>query len=180
MKRYYFHNFQLLLSFNHSVVLNCLRSHGLQDARLPCPSLSFAVCSNSCPLSLWCHPTISFSVTHFSSCPQSFLASGSFPMSWLFTSGGQNIRASASVLLMNIQSWFPLGLTGLISLHPRDSQESSPAPQLKIINSSAFSLLYGPTITSVHDYWKNHSFDYTDFCQQSDVNCFLICCLGWI
>ena len=117
MKRYYFHNFQLLLSFNHSVVLNCLRSHGLQDARLPCPSLSFAVCSNSCPLSLWCHPTISFSVTHFSSCPQCFPASGSFPMSLLFASGCQNIGASssASVLPMNIQDWFPLGLTGLIS-----------------------------------------------------------------
>ena len=84
MKRYHFHNFQLLLLFNHSVVLNSLRSHGLQDVRLPCPSLSFAVCSNSCPLSQWCHPTISFSVTHFSSCPQSFLASRSSPITWLF------------------------------------------------------------------------------------------------
>ena len=100
MKRYYFHNFQLLLSFNHSVVLNCLRSHGLQDARLPCPSLSFAVCSNSCPLSLWCHPTISFSVTHFSSCPQSFLASKSFPMSWLFISGGQSIYKHINILII--------------------------------------------------------------------------------
>ena len=74
------------------------------------------VCSNSCPLSRWCHPTISFSVTLFFSCPQSFPASGSFPMTWLFISGGQSVGASASVLSMNIQGWFPLGLTGLISL----------------------------------------------------------------
>ena len=85
--------------------------------RLPCPSLSPGVCSNSCPLSWWCHPTISCSVTLFS-CPHSFPASGSFPVSWLFASDGQSIGASASttVLLMNIQGWFPLGLTSLISL----------------------------------------------------------------
>ena len=89
--------------------------HGLQHARLPRPLLSPRVCSNSCPLSQWCHPTILSCVTHFS-CPQSFPVSGSFPMSWLFTSGSQSIGASASVLPMNIQGWFPLGLTGLISL----------------------------------------------------------------
>ena len=90
---------------------------GLQHARLLCPSLSPRVCSNSCPLSQWCHPTISSSVTSFSSCPQSFPTSGSFPMSWLFTSDGQNSRVSASlsVLPMYIQGWFPLGWTGLIS-----------------------------------------------------------------
>ena len=77
-------------------------------------------------------------------------------MSQLFTSGGQSIGVSASVLPMNIQGWFPLGVTGLIS---RDSQESSPAPKFKSINSSVLSLLYGPTLTSEHDYWKNHSFD---------------------
>ena len=89
----------------------------LQHTKLPCPSLSIRVCSNSCSLSQWCHPTISFSVAHFSSCPQSFPASGSFPMSWLFRSVGQSIRASASVVLpMNIQGWFPSGFTGLISL----------------------------------------------------------------
>ena len=95
-----------------------LQPHGLQHARLPCPSLSPEVCSNSCPLSQWSHPTISSSVTTFSSCPQSFLALGSFPVSRLFTSGGQNIEASpsASILPMNIQGWFPLGLTGFISL----------------------------------------------------------------
>ena len=94
-----------------------LQPHGLQHARLPCPSLSPGVCSNSCPLSQWCHPTISSSVVPFS-CPQSFPASGSFPVSWLFTSGGQSVEASApaSVLPMNIQGWFPLRLTDLISL----------------------------------------------------------------
>ena len=85
------------------------------DARLPCPCLSPRDCSNSCPLSRWYHPTISFSVIPFSSCPQSFLASGTFPMSWFFKLGGQSIGASASVLSMNIQGWSPSGLTNLIS-----------------------------------------------------------------
>ena len=93
---------------------NSLQPHGLQHTRLPCPSLSPRVCSNSCPLSWWCHPTISSSVITFSSHLQSFPASGSFPMSQLFTSRGQSIGASVSVLLVNIQDWFPLGLTGLI------------------------------------------------------------------
>ena len=98
---------------------NSLQPHRLQHARLPCPSLSHRVCWNSCSLSWWCHPTISF--THFSSCLQSFPASGSFPMSRLFVSGGQSIGASVltSVLPMNIQGWFPLGLTGLISLQSK-------------------------------------------------------------
>ena len=93
--------------------------HGLQHARLPCPSPSPRACSNSCPWSQWCHPTISSSVVPFSSCLQSFLASESFPMSQLFTPGGQNIGVSASapVLPMNIQDWFSLGLASLISLH---------------------------------------------------------------
>ena len=88
--------------------------HGMQHARLPCPSLSSGVCSNSCPLSRWCHPTVSSSVAPFS-CPQSFPASGSFPMSWLITSGGQSIgaSASASVLPINIQGWFPFRLDWL-------------------------------------------------------------------
>ena len=95
-----------------------LRPHGLQHIRLPCPSPSPEVCSNWCPLSWWCHPTIPSSVTPFS-CTQSFPASGSFPMSQHFILGGQSIRASASVLPMNIQGWFPLGLTGLISLQSK-------------------------------------------------------------
>ena len=95
-----------------------LRPHGLQHARLPCPSLSPRVYSNSCLLSQWCHPTISSFVTLFSSCLQSFPASGYFSRNRLFISGGQSVgaSASASVLLMNIQGGFPLGLTGLISL----------------------------------------------------------------
>ena len=90
----------------------------------------------------------------------------SFQMSQFFASGSQSIgvSASTSILPMNIQDLFPLGLTGLISLQSRDSQESSPAPQLETINSWALSLLYGPTLRSIHNYWKNHSFDYTDLC----------------
>ena len=94
-----------------------LQPHGLSHTRLPCPSLSPRVCSKSCPLSQWCYPTISFSVIPFSSCFQSFPASGSFPMGQFFTSGGQSI--GASVPPMNIQDWFPLGLTGLISLQSK-------------------------------------------------------------
>ena len=105
------------LLFSHSVVSNSLQPHRLQYARLPFPSLYPGVCLNSCPLSQWCL-TISSSAALFSFCFQSFPASGSFPVSWLFMSGGQNIgaSASASVLLMNIQGWFPLGLTGKYSL----------------------------------------------------------------
>ena len=101
-----------------SVMSDSLRPHGLQPARLPCLLLSPTVCSNLRPLSQWCHPTISSSAAPFSSCPQSFPASGSFQVSWLFTSGGQNIGASAStsVLPTTIQGWFPLELTALISM----------------------------------------------------------------
>ena len=108
----------LLWLFSCLVVSNSWRPHGLQHARLPCPSPSPGTCSNSCPLSRWCRPIISSSVISFSSCLQSFPASGSFPMSWLFSSGGQIIGVSASTLVlpMYIQDWFPLGLTGLISL----------------------------------------------------------------
>ena len=104
--------------FSRSVMSNSLHPRGLQHARPPCPSLSPRVHSNSCPLSQWCHPTISSSVIPFSPHLQSFLASGSFQMSQFFASGGQNIgvSASASVLPMNIQDSFPLGLTGFISL----------------------------------------------------------------
>ena len=98
---------------------NSLWPHGLQHTRPPCPSLSPRVCSNLFPLSRWCHPTISSSATLFSSCPQSFPALVSFPMSRLFASGGQSIGASASVLPMSIQDWFPLGLTSLISLQSK-------------------------------------------------------------
>ena len=110
----------LLLLFSHSVGSDSLQPHGLQHARLPCPSLSHGACSDLCALSWWCHPTISSSVIP-SFCPQSFPASGSFQMSQLFASGGQSIgvSASASVLPMNIQDWFPLGWTGWISLQSK-------------------------------------------------------------
>ena len=94
------------------VMSDSLQSHGLHHTRLPCLSPTPGAYPNSCPLSQWCHTTISSSVVPFSSCPQSFPASGSFQMSQSFTSGGQSIGVSASVLPMNIQNWFPLGLTG--------------------------------------------------------------------
>ena len=144
-----------------------LQPHGVHT-RLPCPP---GVCLNSCPLSGWSHPTISSSVASFSSYPQSFPALGSFPMSWLFASSGQSIGASASVFPMNIQGWFPLGLTSLISLQSKGLL-SSPTPQFKSINSSVLSLSYGPTLISIHDYWKNHGFYYTDLCWQRDVSAF--------
>ena len=100
---------------SHLVVSDSLQPHGLQHIRFLCPPLSPGVCSNSYSLSQWCHPTISSSVNPFSSCPQSFPELGSFPMSWHFTSGGQNIGASASVFPMNIQGWFPLQFNDLIS-----------------------------------------------------------------
>ena len=101
-----------------SSVAQCLQPHGLQHARPPCPSPNPGPYSNSSPSSPWCHPTVSASVVPFSSCLQSFPASGSFQMSQFFTSSGQSIgaSASASVLPMNIQDWFPLGWTGLIPL----------------------------------------------------------------
>ena len=99
--------------FSLSVTSNSSQPHGLQHTRLPCPSPTPWACSNSCVWSRWCHPTISSSFVPFSSCPQSFPASGSFPVSQLFKSGGQStgVSASASVLPLNIQGWFPLGLT---------------------------------------------------------------------
>ena len=109
------------VQFSCSVMSDSLQPHELQHVRLPCPSPTPRVYTNSCPLSRWCHPTISSSVVPFSSCPQSFPASGSFPMSQLFTSGGQSIRvsASASVLPMNTQDWSSLGWTGWISLQSK-------------------------------------------------------------
>ena len=125
---------------------NTLQPHGLQHTRLPCPSLSPRVCSNSYPLNWWCHQTISSSVTPFFTCPQSFPVSGSFQMSQLFTSGGQSIgaSASASVLSMNTQGWFPLGLTGLISLQSTGLSRVYSSTTFENINSSVLSLLHGP------------------------------------
>ena len=139
--------------FSRSVVSDSLRPHGRQHAKLPCPSSTPGACSNSCPSSRWCHSTISSSVIPFSSCLQSFPVLGSFLMSQFFPSGGQSIWVSASVLSLNIQGYFPLGLIGLISL------QSSPTPQFQSINSSVISFLNGATFTSIQDYWKNHRFD---------------------
>ena len=149
---------------------NSLWPHGLQHARPLCPSPAPGVCSNSCPLSQWCHPTILSSVAPFFSCLQFFPASGSFQMSQFFTSGGQSIGASASASVLPRQ----VGS----SCSSRDSQESSPTPQFKNITSLVLCLLYGLTLISIRDYWKSHRFDYTDICWQSDVCAFIICCLG--
>ena len=110
-----------LVQFSCSIMSDSLQPHGLQHAKLPCPSPTLGTCSNSCPSSLWCHPAISSSVVPFSSHLQSFPASGSFPIRQFFTSGGQciGVSASVSVLPMNIQDWFPLGWTGWISLQSK-------------------------------------------------------------
>ena len=146
--------------------------------RFPSPLLSPRVCSNSCPLSWWCHPATSFSASPFSSCPQFFPASGSFPMSQLFTSGGQSFGASASVLPMNIQGWFPLGLTGLFSLLSKGLSRvfsSTTIWKYQFFVNEALSFLYGPTLifpTRLLVFPVVHSFDYMDLCWRSDVSAF--------
>ena len=142
----FFSSGKLLLLFCHSVVSYSLRPQGLKHARLPCPSLSPRVFSDSCPLSWWCYPSISSSASPFC-CLQFFPASGSFPMNQFFASSGQitGASASASVLPMNIQDWFPLRLIVWSPCFPRDSQESSPALQFKSINPLVPSFLYCPT-----------------------------------
>jgi len=152
--------------------------HGLQYIRLSRPSRSLWVCLNSCPLCRWCYLTISPSFAPFS-CSQSFPASDSFPVSQLFASDGQSIRASASasILPLNIQDWFPLGLTGFISLLSKALSRIFFNITVQRHQFFALSLFYGPTLTSIHDYWKNHNFGFMDLCWQSDVSA-LICRLG--
>ena len=154
-----------------------LQPHERQHASLSCPSLSPGVCSNSCPLNWWCLPTMSSSVVPFSSFPQSFPVSGSFPMSC-------SLNQVAKVLELQLQHQSFQWIFRLDFLYdwllwspcsPRDSprvQESSPAQQFESINSLVFCLLYNPALTSVHDYWKNRSFDYMYLYQQSDVSDF--------
>ena len=144
-----------------SVVSNSLRPHESQHTRPPCPSPTPGVYPNSCPLSQWCHPAISSSVVPFSSCPQSLPASGSFLMSQFFLSGGKELEFQ-----LQHQSFQWISRTDFLydwlvgyPCSPRDSQESSPTPQFKSIHSSVLSFLYSPTLTFIHDYWKNHSFD---------------------
>ena len=129
------------VQFSHSVMSNSLRPHEPQQTRPPCPSPTPGVYPNLYPLSQWCHPTISSSVIPFFSCLKSFPAWGSFPMSQFFASGGQNVRASASAsaLPMNIQDWFPLGLTCLISLQSKDTQKSKDSSQHHSSKASNFS-----------------------------------------
>ena len=143
------------VQFSCSGVSDSLLPHESQHARPPCPSPTPGVYPNSCPLSRWCHPTISSSVVPFSSCLQSFPASESFQMSQLFASGGQRIgvSASTSVLPVNIQDWSPLGLTGLI-LQSKGLARVFSNTKFKSINSSVLSFPYSPTLTSIHDYWK--------------------------
>ena len=146
---------------SRSVVSDSLWPHESQHARLPCRSPTPRVHSDSRSSSQLCHLAISSSVIPFSSCPQSLPASESFPMSQLFAWGGQSIRVSAlaAFLPKKSQGWSPSERTGWISLSPRVSQESSPTPQFKSINSSVLSLLHSPTLTSIHDHRKNHSLD---------------------
>ena len=144
------------VQFSCSVVSNSLQPHESQHTRPPCPSPTPGVHSSSRPLILWCHPVISSSVVPFSSCPQSLLASESFPMSQLFAWGGQITGVSASATFLPRTPRADLLQNGLVGspCSPRDSQESSPTPRFKSINSSALSLLHSPTLTSIHDHRK--------------------------
>ena len=151
----------LSVQFSLSVVSDSLRPHELQHARTPCSSQTPGVHSNSCPSSQWCHPAISSSVVPFSSCPQTLPASGSF----LWVNSSHEV---AKVLEFQLQhhsfqwtSRTDLLRNGLVGspCSPRDSQESSPTPQFKSIDSLALSVLHSPTLTSIHDHWKNHSLD---------------------
>ena len=149
-----------------------LRPHESQQAKPPCPSPTPRVYSNSCPLSWWCHPAISSSVIPFSSCPQSFPASGSFPMSQLFAWGGQSIgvSASASVLPMNIQGWFPLGWTDWISLQSKGF--SRVFSNITVQKHQFFGTQLSLWSNSNYPYMitgKTIGFDYMDLCQQSNV-----------
>ena len=146
--------------FSRSVMSGSLRPHGLQHARPPWLSPTPRVYSNSCPLSRWCHQTISSSVVPFSFHLQSSSESGSFQMSQFFASVGQSIgvSASTSVLPMNTQNWPPLGWTGWIFLQSKGLSGVF-SNQFKSINSLVLSFLYSPALTSIHDHWKNHSLD---------------------
>ena len=156
--------------FSCSVLSDSLRPHWLQYTRLPCPSPTPAAYSNSCLSRWWCQPTISSSVIPFSSHLQSFPASGSFPVSWFFTSRWPkywsfsfSISPSNSGLISFRIIWFNLLLSKVLS-------RVFSKPQIKDINSLALNFLYGPTLTSIHDNWTNHSFDYTYLCWQSDIS----------
>ena len=160
--------------FSHQVMSDSSQPHGLQHARLSCPSPSPRVCPSSCPLSGWCYPTVSSSTAPFSFCLQSFPTSGSFPMSRLLAAGGQlwELQLQHQSFQWIFRDDFLWDWLVWSPCSPRDSQEYSPAPQFHGINTLVLSLLYGPALTSIHDHWKNHSFDYTDLCQKSDIFAF--------
>ena len=144
-----------ILLFSRPVMSYSLQPHGLQHTRPPCPLLSPRVCPSSCPLHWWCHPAISSSDALFSFCPQSFLESGTFPMSQLIVPGDQNTSASASFIPKSIHGWFPLRLAGLISLLFKGL--SGVFSNTTVQKHQFFGgQLYSPNLTSVHDYWKNH------------------------
>ena len=155
------------VKFCRSVMSDSLWPHALQHTRLPCPSPTPRAYSNSCPSSWWFHPTISSSVVPISSCLQSFPASGSFPMSLFFTSGSLSIGASASALVfsVNIQDWFPLGWTGLIFLQSKGLSRvfSNITVQKHQLFGAQLSLRSNSHIH--HNFWQNHSFDYTGICR---------------
>ena len=149
------------VQFSRSVLCDFLQPHGPQHAKLPCPSPTPGACSSSCPLSQWCHSTVSSSVVPISSCLQSFLASGSFPRSHFFASDGQSIGVSVSisVLPMNTQDRSPLERTGWISLQSKGLSRVFSNTTVQRHRFFGAQLLYDPTLTSIHDYWKNHSSD---------------------
>ena len=151
------------VQFSCSVISDSLQPHEPQHARPPCPSPTPRVHPNPCPLSWWCHPAISSSVVPFSSCPQSFPASGSFPMSQLFASGGQSIgvSASTSVLPMNTQDWSPLGWTGWISSQSKGL--SRVFPNTTVQKHLSFAECYSITSSSV--LFSSHIFWYISFLQ---------------
>ena len=173
----HFHCHQLMSGFVVVQSLSCVQLFAIPwtAARPPCLSPSPGVCSNSCPLNQWCHPTISSSVAPFSSCPHSFPASRSFPVSWLFTSGGQSIGASVSApaLSMNTQGWFLLGLIALISLQPKGLSRAFSSTTVwrhQFFSSQPFLL----SSSHIHTWLleEKNSFHSADFCWQSDVSAF--------
>ena len=149
------------VQFSCTVVSDSLQPHELQHASPPFPSPTPGVHSNSCPSSQWCHLAISSSVIPFSSCPQSLPSSESFPMNQLFAWGGQStgVSALASFLPKNTQDWSPLGWTGWISLQAKGLSRVFSNITVESINSLTLSFLHSPTLTSIHDYWKNYSLD---------------------
>ena len=163
-----------ILQFSCSFMSDSLQPQGQQHARLPCPSPTPRACSNSCPSCQWCHPTVSSSCYPLLLLPSIFASIRVFssesplctrwPKYWSF-SLSDNLSNDYSCLISFKIEWLDLFAV-------QGTLKSSPTPQFKNINSSALSLHYDPTLTSIYDYWKNHSFDYTDFCQQSDVSAF--------